>query len=83
MITSILKILLILIVILRGVYIVSSLTLGIIALSDVEAYQKRVAKKYNKIYPIGAIISTVKKRRKKDLTECLILSLLSILLVII
>ena len=83
MIFTILKIVLTLLMIIRGFFVVNGIVLNIIALDDLSSYQKRLLDKYKKAYSLNTLKSSIEKKQKRYTIEGIILVVLILTMVII
>lgn len=83
MIFTILKIVLTLLMIIRGFFVVNGITLNMIALDDLSNYQKRLLDKYKKVYSLNVLKSSIEKKQKRYTIEGIILVTLILTMVII
>ena len=83
MIFTILKIVLTLLMIIRGFFVVNGIALNIIALDDLQSYQKRLLDKYKKVYSLNVLKSSIEKKQKRYTIEGIILVTLILTMVII
>lgn len=83
MIFTILKIVLTLLMIIRGFFVVNGIALNMIALDDLSSYQKRLLDKYKKTYSLNTLKSSIEKKQKRYTIEGIILVVLILTMVII
>lgn len=83
MIFTMLKIVLTLLMIIRGFFVVNGIALNIIALDDLPSYQKRLLDKYKKTYSLNTLKSSIEKKQKRYTIEGIILVVLILTMVII
>ena len=83
MIFTILKIVLTLLMIIRGFFVVNGIVLNMIALDDLPNYQKRLLDKYKKAYSLNTLKSSIEKKQKRYTIEGIILVVLILTMVII
>ncbi len=80
---TVLKIVLTLLIIIRGFFVTNNIVLSTIALDDLPSWQKRLFTKYNKIYSLDGIKYLMEKKQKKDTIEGILLILLILIMVAI